>query len=101
MWMMVLFDLPVMTKKERKAATGFRKFLLDQGFEMAQYSVYMRFCAGREQADTYTRRVERRVPETGKVHVMFFTDRQYETIISFDGRLKEAPRKNPTQYVLF
>ena len=101
MWMMVLFDLPVMTKKERKAATNFRKFLLDQGFEMAQYSVYMRFCASKEQADTYTRRVERRVPPTGKVHIMFFTDRQYETIISFDGRLKEPPRKNPTQYVLF
>ena len=47
--MMVLFDLPVMTKKERKAATDFRKFLLDQGFEMAQYSVYMRFCAGKER----------------------------------------------------
>jgi CRISPR-associated protein Cas2 len=101
MWMMVLFDLPVMTKRERKAATDFRKFLLDQGFEMAQYSVYMRFCAGKEQADTYTRRVERKVPSTGKVHIMFFTDRQYETIISFDGRLKEGPRKNPTQYVLF
>ena len=38
---------------------------------------------------------------TGKVHIMFFTDRQYETMISFDGRLKEEPRKNPTQYALF
>ena len=47
MWMVVLFDLPVGTKKERKAATKFRKFLLDQGFEMSQYSVYMRFCAGK------------------------------------------------------
>ena len=101
MWMMVLFDLPVMTKEERKVATNFRKFLLDQGFEMAQYSVYMRFCSGKEQADTYTRRVERRVPSTGKVHIVFLTDRQYEMIISFDGRLKEIRQKNPTQYVLF
>jgi CRISPR-associated protein Cas2 len=29
MWVMVLFDLPVMTKAERKAATKFRHFLLD------------------------------------------------------------------------
>lgn len=101
MWMMVLFDLPVGTKKERKAATGFRKFLLDQGFEMAQFSVYMRFCAGKEQAETYTRRVERSVPRTGKVHIVYITDRQYETIVTFDGRLKEPPRKNPEQYVLF
>ena len=101
MWMMVLFDLPVGTKKERKAATGFRKFLLDQGFEMAQYSVYMRFCAGKEQAETYTKRVERSVPKTGKVHIVYITDRQYETIVTFDGRLKEPARKNPEQYVLF
>ena len=50
MWMMVLFDLPVLTKRERKDASDFRKFLLDQGFEMCQLSVYMRFCAGKEQA---------------------------------------------------
>ena len=66
MWMMVLFDLPVLTKKERKAATKFRKFLLDQGFEMSQFSVYLRFCAGKEQAETYTKRVSKNTPETGK-----------------------------------
>jgi CRISPR-associated protein Cas2 len=101
MWMMVLFDLPVGTKKERKAATDFRKFLLDQGFHMAQFSVYMRFCAGKEQAETYTKRVERKVPETGKIHIVCITDRQYETIVTFDGRLKGSPGKNPQQYVLF
>jgi CRISPR-associated protein Cas2 len=101
MWMVVLFDLPVGTKKERKAATKFRKFLLDQGFEMSQYSVYMRFCAGKEQADAYTKRVEGAVPVTGKVHIVYITDKQYENIVSFDGRTKEPARKNPEQYVLF
>lgn len=101
MWMVVLFDLPVGTKKERKAATRFRKFLLDQGFEMSQYSVYMRFCAGKEQAEAYTKKVEKAVPVTGKVHIVYITDKQYENIVSFDGRTKEAARKNPEQYVLF
>jgi len=101
MWMMVLFDLPVGTKAERKAATGFRKFLLDHGFEMAQFSVYMRFCAGKEQAETYTKRVERSVPKTGKVHIVYITDRQYETIVTFDGRLRGPPQRNPEQYILF
>jgi len=101
MWMVVLFDLPVGTKKERKAATKFRKFLLDQGFEMSQYSVYMRFCAGKEQAEAYTKKVEKAVPVTGKIHIVYITDKQYENIVSFDGRTKEAARKNPEQYVLF
>ena len=101
MWTVVLFDLPVGTKKERKAATKFRKFLLDQGFEMSQYSVYMRFCAGKEQAESYTKKVEAAVPVTGKVHIVYITDKQYENIVSFDGRTKEPARKNPEQYVLF
>ena len=45
-----MFDLPVLTKQERKDANRFRKFLLDQGFDMCQLSVYLRFCAGKEQA---------------------------------------------------
>lgn len=101
MWMAVLFDLPVGTKKERKAATRFRTDLLDLGFEMSQFSVYMRFCSGKEQADTLTRKVGEAVPRTGKVHILYFTDKQYETMVCFDGRIRERARKNPEQYMLF
>ena len=101
MWMIVLFDLPVLTKKERKAATKFRNFLLDQGFEMSQFSVYMRFCTGKEHTERMTKTVERDVPPTGKVHVVYLTDKQYENIVCFDGRKREPGRKNPGQLVLF
>jgi CRISPR-associated protein Cas2 len=101
MWMMVIFDLPVGTSKERRAATRFRNFLLDQGFSMAQFSVYMRFCGGKDQAEVYIKRIERVLPKTGLVQILNFTDRQYETIISFDGRTREPPKKNPQQYTLF
>ena len=101
MWMMVLFDLPVVTREERKAATAFRNFLLDQGFEMAQYSVYLRFCAGKEQVEAYTRRIERNLPRAGKVHMLSFTDKQYESMVSFRGREAQPSARNPQQYVLF
>lgn len=101
MWMIVLFDLPVLSRKERKAATSFRNFLLDQGFEMSQLSVYMRHCTGKEQVETLTRRVEKAVPQTGKVHIVCLTDKQYEGIVCFDGRARQASRKNPEQYLLF
>lgn len=100
MWIMVMFDLPVVKKKERAAATKFRHFLLDQGFEMAQYSVYMRFCAGKEQTAVYERRIRENVPARGKVHILYFTDKQYENIVSFEGRHQEEDRKNPEQFVL-
>lgn len=100
MWMLVLFDLPVGTKKERKAATKFRHFLLDEGFEMAQFSCYLRFCTGKEHSETLTGRVQDHLPEGGKVDILFFTDKQYENIVSFIGQQSQT-RKNPDQVVLF
>lgn len=101
MWMFVLFDLPVRTRTERRAYTRFRNFLLDQGFEMAQFSVYMRFCMGKEQMEAHTRRIEQNCPNAGKVHIVAITDRQYETMVCFEGRKREPGRKNPDQLVLF
>ena len=73
MWMVVMFDLPVMEKAERKAATQFRNGLLDLGFEMSQFSVYMRFCTSQAQVDTLCRAVERALPQGGKVNIFQFT----------------------------
>ena len=101
MWMMVLFDLPVLTKTERKAANTFRKFLLDQGFDRCQLSVYLRFCAGKEQAQVYTRRVQSALPPSGNVQMIYFTDKQYENIVSFSGAARQPANRNPEQYTLF
>ena len=101
MWIVVMFDLPVIEKAERKAATEFRNALLDFGFEMSQFSVYMRFCSSQSQVDTYCLQIEKCLPSGGKVNILQFTDKQYERIISFRGKLKEPSKKSPDQYNLF
>lgn len=101
MWMVVMFDLPVVEKAERKAATEFRNALLDMGFEMSQFSVYMRFCTSSTQIETYCKRVEDVLPEGGKVNILQFTDKQYERIISFQGKTQQAAKKSPDQFDLF
>lgn len=101
MWIMVIFDLPVGSKRERRAATKFRYFLLDQGFSMSQFSVYMRFCGGKDQAEAYIKRIEAALPKTGLVQILSFTDKQYENIISFDGRTRGPRNENPQQFALF
>lgn len=101
MWVAVMFDLPVVEKEERKAATDFRKALLDMGFEMAQFSVYMRFCTSQTQIDTYCKRVEGALPAGGKVNILTFTDKQYERIISYLGKAKQPAKKSPDQFDLF
>lgn len=101
MWILVMFDLPVLEKVERKASTDFRKALLDMGFEMSQLSVYMRFCTSQTQIDTYAKRVESILPAGGKVNLLQFTDKQYERIITFHGKMRQAPPKTPDQFDLF
>ena len=101
MWMIVLFDLPVVTPEERKKATVFRKSLLDQGFHMSQYSVYYRLLPGKEAIDAYVKDIQAQLPPTGKVDIITITDKQYEGIISFSGKTKEKNKKNPTQLLLF
>jgi CRISPR-associated protein Cas2 len=100
MWMLVMFDLPVVTKQERRQYTKFRHFLLDEGFEMSQFSVYMRLCRGKEQVEARTRRIERNLPSAGKVHILSITDKQFENIVTFHRRRRGAP-KNPDQLALF
>lgn len=100
MWTMVLFDLPVITKRQRKRATKFRNELLEMGFEMAQYSVYLKFCGSRSAADALATRVERRVPEQGRVSILVFTDKQYGRMRVFTGGQKEVSKAPRGQLLL-
>lgn len=100
MWMIVMFDLPVGEPHERKAAHDFRLALLDEGFSMAQFSVYFRNCPGQAMADALAKRVAAALPEGGKVDVLSITDRQYENIQSYRQKRLDTPRKSPDQFVL-
>ena len=101
MWLLVTFDLPVETRKQRKAAHDFRVHLLDLGFEMSQLSNYLRFCNGKEQFDSYVRKIESNLPERGDVFVFQFTDRQYENVVRFSDQSRRRRQKNPEQLALF
>ena len=101
MWMMVMFDLPVLEKQEQREAANFRKALLDMGFEMSQFSVYVRFCSSHSQCDTYQKRVEGILPAGGKVSILRFTDKQYEGIVTFHRAARQPAAEPPEQFELF
>ena len=101
MWVMVMFDLPVLTKAQRKRANGFRLFLKDQGFQMAQLSVYMKHVSGKDGVAAVCAKVEGAIPPGGIVDVLQFTDKQYENIICFRNKQRQEPRENPGQLALF
>ncbi len=101
MWVMVLFDLPTETKKERKAASDFRKKLIDNGFMMFQFSIYIRFCQSSENAEVHTKRVRNNLPDKGKVGIFAITDKQFGKMEIFYGIKKETTNPPSQQLELF
>ena len=101
MWLFVFFDLPTNTKRERKAAAGFRKKLLKDGFSMMQYSVYIRHCASRESAQVHIKRVKAMLPPAGQVSIVQITDKQYGQMMNYWGKKNSPVPPPPQQLELF
>lgn len=94
MWIFVFFDLPTETKSDRKKYAEFRKQLLRDGFTMFQFSIYLRHCPSRENADVHIKRVKTFLPKEGYVGILTITDKQFGQMELFRGcqRMKhEAP----------
>ncbi len=101
MWVFVFFDLPTETKKDRKNYVKFRKSLEQDGFTMFQYSIYIRHCASRENAEVHIKRVQRSLPPLGNVCILQLTDKQFGMIELFVGRKEVEKPQTPQQLELF
>lgn len=97
--MIVAFDLPVGTKEERKFATGFRKFLLEDGYQMLQFSVYARPTVTHARMETHLRRLKTAIPPEGSVRAIFVTQSQWERSFIMYGSpaQKQDPEDLPDQ----
>jgi CRISPR-associated protein Cas2 len=96
MWVLVLFDLPTETKKERKVYSKFRKDLIQDGFTMFQFSIYLRHCPSRENAEVHIKRVKNMLPEKGQIGILSITDKQFGSMELFYGK-KEKEVHTPYQ----
>ena len=115
MWVLVLFDLPTETKKDKKAYADFRKNLQRDkkayadfrknlqrdGFTMFQFSIYVRHCASSENAAVHIKRVKSFLPEFGQVGIMCITDKQFGQIELFYGKKPQGVKTPGQQLELF
>lgn len=101
MWILVFFDLPTETAKDRKIYTKFRNELMKDGFTMFQFSIYIRHCSSRENMNVHIQRIKRILPEKGHVGILKITDKQFSMMEIFYGRQKESGFVEPHQLELF
>ncbi|MFN4082762.1 MAG: CRISPR-associated endonuclease Cas2 [Bacteroidia bacterium] len=101
MWVLVFFDLPTDTAENRKIYARFRKDLLQDGFMMFQFSIYMRHCPSRENADVHIKRVKSNLPEKGHIGIMCITDKQFGMMEIYYGKEVAQPQMPVQQLLLF
>jgi CRISPR-associated protein Cas2 len=101
MWVMVMFDLPVVTKKDRKNYTDFRRRMLKDGFTMFQFSTYLRHCPSHENANVHVKRVKTNLPPKGHVGILMITDKQFGMMEIFYGKEEKEKPPVPQQLELF
>jgi len=101
MWVLVFFDLPTITKMDKKNYTTFRKNLQRDGFTMFQLSIYARHCASYDNAAVHIKRVKSFLPQYGNVCIMCITDKQFSNIEIFNGKEPEEKCVEGQQLELF
>lgn len=101
MWVMVMFDLPVVEPEERRIANKFRHFLEKEGFGMCQFSVYAKYCGPREKLDSLVQKINANIPDKGKVNILSFTDKQFGKIVILENSHRKPAKENPEQLLIF
>ncbi|MFT4245021.1 MAG: CRISPR-associated endonuclease Cas2 [Micrococcaceae bacterium] len=100
-WLMVMFDLPVTTKQERKGANDYRNTLLDEGFDMLQFSVYVKHVFNAASSGRTLKIVKGAIPVSGAVRVFRLTDEQWARAWRFENKKILVPEAIPEQLILF
>lgn len=96
-----MFDLPVKTGLQRRHATAFRNLLIDLGWQMAQYSVYVRYVPTAMSVTPEVLALKAAVPPQGKVEILAITDRQWAKAIRFINASPVEPESPPELLTLF
>jgi CRISPR-associated protein Cas2 len=101
MWLLTMFDLPVMTTKDRKDYTRFRKALLRDGFTMMQFSVYARYCGSEESSKVHRNKIKANLPPQGQIRVVTLTDHQFSKMEVYTGKKRVPTESAPMQLEFF
>lgn len=77
MRLVLFFDLPMTTKSDIRIYTMFRKYLIENGYIMIQYSVYCKILPNRDAAIKHTGILRKNIPQKGHIRIMVVTEKQF------------------------
>jgi CRISPR-associated protein Cas2 len=99
-WLLVMFDLPVRTKEQRRSANQYRMMLYDRGFAQVQFSVYSKYLLNASGVRSLLPWLRGMVPPEGEVRVLRLTDEQWAGTYRYYGAVEVGAELAPTQLEL-
>ncbi len=100
MRVMVLFDLPSVSKVEKRNYVRFRKRIMEDGFMMLQFSIYVRYCRNPQDAKKHIQRIESFAPRDGNIRILCITEHQFEEMILLVGEESETEKTVKKEYLV-
>ena len=76
--MLVLCDLPLEKRNQRKEARLFKEALFAEGFFELQENVYTRMVESRSSRDIHIERISKNIPPYGRVRLITLTEKQFQ-----------------------
>ena len=101
MRLIVMFDLPVIKENDRKVYTKFRRFLLNEGYIMIQYSIYTRICKNSDDIKKHETRLKENMPSKGNLRLLQVTEKQYENMQILCGDSYEEEKISNDNLIIF
>jgi len=80
MRLVLFFDLPVETPKQRHNYRVLVRGIKRNGFYMLQKSVYIKLCLDSQAADSSIKQIYEFVPNEGSIFVLSVTEKQFASI---------------------
>ena len=100
MRIIVFFDLPTETAKDRKIYNKFRKFLINEGFLMMQESVYAKLALNNSIVNSIKDKINKNKPPKGIVQLLVITEKQFSSIEYIVGKKNSGVIDDTERFVL-
>lgn len=92
MRLIILFDMPVQTKEQKREYVKFRDYIMDDGFLMLQYSVYIRMCPNDFSVGKHIARIKAFKPKFGNIRIIKVTENQFVNMEIIHGEKLEQEK---------
>lgn len=100
MRIILFFDLPTQTPKDRREYSVFRKNLIKEGFIMMQESVYTKLVLNSTILSSAMRRVRTFLPSTGLIQSIIITEKQFSSMLTMIGSTRNTVIDNTNRLLI-